>query len=145
MVGLILGLNGVFWQAQSNAKSAAITQTFLKTNVICEIPISFSQAGLGAKLPVPTLDGKVDLKLPAGTQTHKVFRSRGKGIPYLRNKDRRGDQLVQVIVETPTKLSKEQQELLEKFAEISGEDSAPRSRGFFDKVKDILEGNSAEA
>ncbi len=94
---------------------------------------------------MPTLDGKVDLKIPAGTQTHKVFRMRGKGIPYLRRKDQRGDQLVQVVVETPTKLSKEQQELLQKFAEISGEDSAPRSRGFFDKVKDLFEGNGAEA
>lgn len=112
-------------------------------DVICEIPISFAQAALGAKLPVPTLDGKVEFKLPAGTQTHKVFRLRGKGIPHLRHKDHRGDQLVQVVVETPSKLNKEQRELLEKFAEISGEDSAPRSKGFFDKVKDLLDGASA--
>lgn len=75
--------------------------------MLCELPISFAQAALGCELEVPTLDGKVRYTIPEGTQTGTVFRLRGKGIPFLRSKSR-GDQLVTVTVETPTKLSKEQ-------------------------------------
>jgi molecular chaperone DnaJ len=106
-------------------------------NVLIEVPISFTQAALGAELDVPTLDGKVKLKIPAATQTGKVFRLREKGIPSPTG-HRRGDQLVSVRVETPGKLTKEQRDLLAKFAEISGEEQHPQSRGFFDKVRELF-------
>jgi molecular chaperone DnaJ len=105
--------------------------------VFCEVPISFTQAALGAKIDVPTLDGKVKMTIPSGTQSGKVFRLKGKGIPHLHSQQR-GDQHVRVIVETPTELSSKQRELLEKFAELSGEESHPQSKSFFDKVKELF-------
>jgi molecular chaperone DnaJ len=107
-------------------------------DVICELPLSISQAALGARLDVPTLDGKVELKIPEGTQTGKVFRLRGKGIPVLQRQGR-GDQLVRVVVETPTNLCDEQRRLLERFAELAGENCEPRSKGFFDKVRELFD------
>ena len=106
-------------------------------NILLEVPISFTQAALGAELDVPTLEGKVKLKVPAGTQTGRVFRLREKGIPNPSG-HRRGDQLVTVRVETPGKLTKEQRELLEKFAELAGEEQHPQSRGFLDKVRELF-------
>ncbi len=105
--------------------------------VFCEVPISFTQAALGSKIDVPTLDGKVKMTIPSGTQTGKVFRLKGKGIPHLHSQQR-GDQHVRVIIETPTELSAKQRELLEKFAEASGEESHPQSKSFFDKVKELF-------
>ena len=105
--------------------------------VFCEVPISFTQAALGAKIDVPTLDGKVKMTIPSGTQSGKVFRLKGKGVPHLHSQQR-GDQHVRVIVETPTDLSSKQRELLEKFAELSGEESHPQSKGFFDKVRELF-------
>jgi molecular chaperone DnaJ len=105
--------------------------------VFCEVPISFTQAALGAKIDVPTLDGKVKMTVPAGTQSGKVFRLKGKGVPHLHSQQR-GDQHVRVIIETPTELSSKQRELLEKFAELSGEESHPQSKSFFDKVKELF-------
>ena len=107
------------------------------TEVICEVPISFTQAALGSTIEVPTLDGKVKMKIPGGTQSGKVFRLRGKGIPHL-NGYQRGDQHVRVTVEVPEKLSRKQRDLLEQFAANSGEDSNPQSKGFFDKVKELF-------
>lgn len=111
-------------------------------DVICEVPVSFPQAALGATLDVPTLDGRVNIKVPSGTQTGKVFRLRGKGIPQLRRHPDeplvRGDQLVRVVVETPTDLNDEQRSLMERFAEISGDNVNPRSKGFLDKVKELF-------
>jgi molecular chaperone DnaJ len=107
-------------------------------DVLCEMPISFVQAALGTHIDVPTLDGPVRLKIPAGTQTGKVFRMKGKGIPALGGSGQRGDQHVRVHVETPTHLSREQRELLERFAELSGEESHPQSRSFWSKVADLL-------
>lgn len=104
-------------------------------NVICEMPISFSQAALGAEIEVPTLDGKVRYSVPEGTQTGTTFRLRGKGIYYLNSKSR-GDQYVTVTVETPTNLTSEQKDLLRKFAESVGEDGTPRRKSFFEKLKD---------
>lgn len=106
-------------------------------NLLCTVPISFPQAALGGKVEVPTLEGKVNMNIPAGTQTGKVFRLRGKGFPGL-DGGTRGDQLVEVVVETPVNLSDEQRELLEKFAEISGDDVHPEGRTFFDRLKDIF-------
>ena len=79
-------------------------------DVICEIPISFVQAALGGEISVPTLDGKLSLKVPEGTQSGKVFRLRDKGIPVLQGYGR-GDQLVILKVETPVNLNKRQREL----------------------------------
>lgn len=108
-------------------------------DIICDVPFSFTQAGLGAEIEVPTLFGKAKMKIPAGTQTHKMFRLRGKGLPNLRHHGQ-GDQFVRVVVETPTKLTARQKELLEEFAKISGEQHNPISQGFFDKVKDLFGG-----
>lgn len=106
-------------------------------NVICEIPISFVQAALGCELEVPTLDGKVAMKIPDGTQSGKIYRLRGKGIPSLRGYGR-GDQLVVVKVETPTNLTTRQKEILEEFAKISGEEAHPMKKGFLNKLMDFL-------
>jgi molecular chaperone DnaJ len=105
--------------------------------VFCEVPISFTQAALGAKIDVPTLDGKVKMTIPQGTQSGKVFRLKSKGIPHLHSQQR-GDQHVRVIIETPTELSAKQRELLEKFAEASNEESHPQSKSFFAKVKELF-------
>jgi molecular chaperone DnaJ len=107
------------------------------TEVVFDMPISFTQAALGASLDVPTLDGPTKLKIPAGTQGGKVFRIKGKGIPSLQGGGR-GDQHVRVHVEVPAQLSKEQRELLERFAALSGKDSMPESRSFWEKVGDLL-------
>lgn len=107
------------------------------TEVLCEMPISFTQAALGASIDVPTLDGPTKLKVPSGTQSGKVFRIKGKGIPALQGSGR-GDQHVRVFVETPTHLSREQKDLLEKFAALSGEETHPQARSFWDKVADLL-------
>ena len=106
-------------------------------DVICEVPISFVQAALGCDLEVPTLEGKVSLKIPAGTQTGKIFKLSGKGIVALQGYGR-GDQLVVLRVEVPTKLNPRQRELLEEFARESGEDIHPQGKGFFDKVKELF-------
>jgi molecular chaperone DnaJ len=106
-------------------------------NIICEVPINFVQAALGGKVSVPTLNGKVRLTIPPGTQTNKIFRLRGRGVPYLHSSSR-GDQLVKVVVETPVSLSEEQKELLRKFDELRQGDGQPRMKDFFNKVKRIF-------
>ena len=106
-------------------------------HVTCEIPISFTQAALGCNLDVPTLDGKVQMRIPAGTQPGALFRLKGKGIPALRGGSR-GDQLVRVRLEVPKKLNEEQQDLLERFAAASQEDVHPDNKSFFDKVKELF-------
>jgi molecular chaperone DnaJ len=108
-----------------------------ENHIVCEVPISFPQAALGAEIDVPTLEGKVKMKIPHGTQSGAVFRLKGKGAPDLRGAHR-GDQLVRVIVETPRKLTSRQRELLEEFAKNGGEEISPLSKGFFDKVKEMF-------
>lgn len=103
-------------------------------DVHCEVPISFVQAALGAEIEVPTLDGVVKLKIPAGTQNAKRFRLRSKGVSHLSARER-GDQYVTVNVEVPTKLNGEQKQLLEKFGAVSNE-SFPESQSFLKKMKD---------
>jgi molecular chaperone DnaJ len=107
------------------------------TEVLCEMPISFVQASLGAQLDVPTLEGKVKFKIPAGTQSGKVFRLKGKGIPHLHGSGR-GDQHVRVVVETPTHLTAEQKALLERFGELASEQTHPQTKSFFDKVRELF-------
>lgn len=102
-------------------------------NVVCEMPISFAQAACGAEIEVPTLDGKVRYSIPEGTQTGTTFRLKGKGIPYVGYKNR-GDQYVTVVVETPTKLTKEQKDLLKQFEEAAN-DAHPKRKTFFEKLK----------
>ncbi|MCX7842684.1 MAG: molecular chaperone DnaJ [Clostridia bacterium] len=109
------------------------------TDVLCDIPITFVQAALGAELEVPTLDGKVKYNIPEGTQTGSVFRLKGKGIPFLRGNGR-GDQYVKVVIEVPKHLSEKQKALLKEFAEISGEESHEQRKGFFEKMKDAFMG-----
>ena len=106
-------------------------------NIICEVPISFAQAALGGKVSVPTLNGKVKLTIPPATQTNKIFRLKGRGIPYLHSSSR-GDQLVKVVVETPVSLNEEQKELLRKFDELRQGNGQPRMKDFFNKVKRIF-------
>ena len=105
--------------------------------VLCEVPISFSQAALGGTIQIPTLDGKVDFDLPEGTQTGSVFTLREKGIPTINNPKRRGDQRFTVVVETPTKLTKEQKELLRQLEE--GIEETPKRKKFFDSIKDLFD------
>ena len=104
-------------------------------NVLCEMPISFTQAACGAEIEVPTLDGKVRYTIPEGTQTGTTFRLRGKGIPYVGYKNR-GDQFVTVVVETPTQLTKEQKELLRKFEDAAGDGANPKRKSFFEKLRE---------
>ena len=107
-------------------------------DVVVEVPVSFPQAALGVEIDVPTLDGKVKLKLQAGTQSGKVFRLKGKGFVDLHGYGR-GDELVRIVVETPRRLTARQRELLEEFAKICGEDvTHPLSKGFVDKIKEMF-------
>jgi molecular chaperone DnaJ len=106
-------------------------------DILCEVPISFPQAALGAEIEVPTIEGKVKTKVAAGTQSGTLQRLRGKGVPDLRGSGR-GDQLVRLVVETPRKLTARQRELLEEFARSSGEEVNPLSKGFLDKVKEMF-------
>lgn len=106
-------------------------------DIICEVPISFAQAALGAEIDVPTIGESVKLKIPAGTQSGKTFRIKSKGIASVHT-GRRGDARVIVKVETPTKLNKRQREILEEFAVLNGDESSPLKRDFFSKVKDIF-------
>lgn len=108
-------------------------------NVHCTIPISFSQAALGDEIEVPTLDGKVSVTIPEGTQSGKKMRLKGKGIQRL-GAYGMGDLILTIHVETPTKMSSEQREIFERLAELeSNEKSHPMSKGFFDKVKDLFQ------
>ena len=108
-------------------------------HVYCEVPISFTQAALGAEIEVPTLDGKEKFEIPEGTQTGKTFTLSGKGIPAVNNPKRRGDHLFTVVVETPTKLTKEQKDLLRQLdASLDGK-SSPKRNKFFDTIKDFFD------
>jgi molecular chaperone DnaJ len=108
------------------------------TTVLCEVPISIVQAALGAEIKVPTLYGQTTIKIPEGTQPNRVLRIKGKGIPNIRT-GVKGDQLVQIKVVVPTKLSDAQKEALRKFAEASGESINPEEKSFFNKVKDFFD------
>jgi molecular chaperone DnaJ len=110
-------------------------------DIICEVPISFVQAALGAEISVPTLDGTASLKVPEGTQTGTVFRLKGKGIPHLHGYGV-GDQHVQVRLETPTRLTEKQKDILRQFDGTGGEtvQGAHGDKSFFEKMKDAFIG-----
>jgi molecular chaperone DnaJ len=103
----------------------------------CVIPVSFPQAALGTEIEVATLEGPETLKIPEGTQSGREFKLRGKGVPHL-NQHGKGDLIVQVRVQTPSKLNKQQKELMKQLAETMTVENTPTSRGLFDKVKDIF-------
>jgi molecular chaperone DnaJ len=106
----------------------------------CRVPVSLVTAALGGEFEVPTIDGgKTRVKIPEGMQTGQRFRLQGKGMPVLRARQS-GDMYVQVVVETPQKLSKRQRELLAEFDRLSSTETQPESSGFFGKVKDFLDG-----
>ncbi|RVT42780.1 molecular chaperone DnaJ [Rheinheimera sediminis] len=111
-------------------------------NLYCDVPISFSTAALGGEIDVPTLDGRVKLKIPAETQTEKMFRLRGKGVQSVRGGGV-GDLVCKVVVETPVNLSDKQKDLLRQLDESWGGDSEakhrPKSKGFFDGVKKFFD------
>ncbi len=117
------------------------------TDIHCEVPIQFVQAVLGAEIEVPTLEGKVSLRIPEGTQSGKLFRMRAKGLPPLQPRldaaqleRMRGDLFVRIFVEVPTKLNERQRKLLDQFAEESDTlVSSPATRGFMDKLRDFFE------
>ncbi|MDX9858228.1 MAG: molecular chaperone DnaJ [candidate division Zixibacteria bacterium] len=106
-------------------------------NVLYELAISFGQAALGAELEVPTINGYATLKIPPGTQSGKVLKLRGKGIPHL-HQSGRGDQLVQLTVWVPTKLSAEDKKLLEKLESSEQFRPPEASKSFFDRLRETL-------
>ncbi|MFQ5681768.1 MAG: molecular chaperone DnaJ [Candidatus Binatia bacterium] len=106
-------------------------------DIICDVPISFVQATLGSEIDVPTLQGKVKMKIPPGTQSGRILRLRGKGVRDVQGYHY-GDQLVRVVLETPTHLTHKQKELLKEFAALGSNEVHPRSKGFFDKVKEMF-------
>jgi molecular chaperone DnaJ len=115
------------------------------THLLCEVPISFSQAALGGEIEVPTLQGKETLSLPRGTQHGDNFRLRGKGMPDLRGRGAKGDIVVHVMIETPKKLTKRQEELLRELADIEQKHVTPQRKSFLDQLKGWFVGDGGEA
>jgi len=108
-------------------------------NLVAVVPISLTQASLGATIEVPSLNGTRQLKIPAGTQYGSIFRIKGEGLPDVRT-GRMGDQLVQVTVETPTKLDARQEELLREFAKTENKTVSPKAHGFFENLRKHFDG-----
>jgi molecular chaperone DnaJ len=106
-------------------------------NLYCEVPIPFSTATLGGEVPVPTLEGKANVKIPAGTQSGQVFKLRGRGVVHVNGREH-GDLLVRVMVEVPTRLNAEQRAKLQEFAELCGEENTPLRRSFFERAKEFF-------
>lgn len=113
-----------------------------KNNLYCEVPISFGMAALGGEIEVPTLGGRIKIKIPAETQTGKLFRMRGKGVKSLRG-GFTGDLLCKIVVETPVNLNENQKRMLHELEKTlnyhSGEQNSPRSRTFFEGVKKFFD------
>ncbi|MDE3105588.1 MAG: molecular chaperone DnaJ [Acidobacteriota bacterium] len=103
----------------------------------CVMPISFPQAALGTELEIETLEGMATVKIPEGTQSGREFRLRGKGVPHL-NSSGKGDLIVEIQVQTPSKLTKQQRELLRQLGDSLVVENTPTSRGLFEKMKDIF-------
>jgi len=105
-------------------------------DLVCQVPISFTQAALGATIEVPSLSGKEQLEIPPGTQHGEVFKIKGKGLPDLRSK-RTGDELIQVLIEIPKKLTEKQRQLLRDFAATEDASVMPQRKSFMDKLKEL--------
>ncbi len=103
----------------------------------CVLPISFPQAALGTEVDIQTMEGLESIKVPEGTQSGREFKLRGKGVPHL-NERGKGDLVVEVRVETPSKMTKQQRDLMRQLAETMTVNNAPHSRGLFEKVKEIF-------
>ncbi len=108
-------------------------------DLLCELPLTFSQLALGAEIQVPTLDGKVPYTIKEGTQPNDIIRLKGKGVPYLNGRGN-GDLIARITVEVPKNLSGKQKELLQAFEESLGDKNYQRRKSFFDKVKDAFNG-----
>ncbi len=104
-------------------------------NIYCNVPVSVTDAALGAEIEIPTLEGTEKFTIPEGTQPDTSFTLRGKGVPYVNNPNRRGDLIFTVKIEIPQKLTSKQKELLEKFAESCGDGNYTKRTGFFKKFK----------
>ncbi|MBL8825276.1 MAG: molecular chaperone DnaJ [Planctomycetia bacterium] len=113
------------------------------TDLLCEVPITFSQAALGGELEVPTLTGASSVTLPRGTNHGDIFRIRGKGMPDVRGRGN-GDLLIRTLIDIPKKLTKRQEELLRELAEIDQKHVSSERKGFFDRVKDWLTGDEKQ-
>lgn len=112
-------------------------------NLVCEIPITFSQAALGTEVEIPLLSGRHTVSISAGTQPGEVIRMRGMGLPDVHGGSR-GDLLAQIHVEVPKKLTRKQEELLREFAELEDRHVGPRRKGFFEQVKEFFTGADEE-
>jgi molecular chaperone DnaJ len=107
-------------------------------DVLCTVPVTYPQAVLGDQLEVPTLEGIVKMRLPPGTESGRVFRLRGKGMPVFGGVGK-GDQLVKVVVEIPQEVSKRGRELLEELAKEMGDSTLSERRRFLDKLRDLFQ------
>ncbi len=103
-------------------------------DVLLTLPISFTQAALGCEMELPTLDGKEKIKIMPGTQNNSLLTLKGKGIPYMRGHGR-GNQIISIIVDTPTRLTEKQRQLLEEFAKLRGENGNHQAESLFEKIK----------
>ncbi len=110
-------------------------------DIVCQVPISFTQAALGAAIDVPTLKGTELLEVPSGTQHGEMFKLKGKGLPDLRS-HRTGDQVVQILLEVPKRLSDKQKQLLRDFAATEDVDVLPQKKGFLEKIKGVFTGDA---
>jgi molecular chaperone DnaJ len=109
-------------------------------DLVCQIPISFTQAALGAKIEVPTLEDNEELEIPPGTQHGEVFKLKSKGLPDLRTR-RTGDELVQILIEVPRKLTEKQKQLLREFSATEDDASVmPQRKSFLEKLREKLTG-----
>ena len=106
-------------------------------DLLCTVPVSFAQAALGDELEIETLEGPAVLKIPEGTQSGREFKLKGKGVPHL-NEHGKGDLVVAVRVQTPTKLSKHQKDLLRQLGDTMEKENTPHSSGIMDRVKEIF-------
>lgn len=110
-------------------------------DLVCRVPISFPQAALGTMLEAPSLAGRVELRIPPGTQHGQLFKLAGKGLPNLRT-GQRGDEIVQVWIEVPKKLNKQQEKLLREYAASEDHSVLPESKGFLEKLTEFFAGKS---
>ena len=109
------------------------------TTLVAEAPISFITAALGGIIAIPGIDGaRIEIKIPAGIQSGETLRQRGSGMSVLQGKGR-GDLVTRILVETPTRLSKEQKAILEQFRGTETGDECPASKGFFGRIRDLFD------
>jgi molecular chaperone DnaJ len=111
-----------------------------QNDIVCQVPVSFTHAALGSVIEIPTLRGKEQLEIPAGTQHGEVFKLKGKGVPDLRSY-KNGDEIVQILIEIPKRLSDRQKQLLKEFAASEDEKLMPQRKSFMDKLKQVFTGD----